>query len=358
MQHQPAITAVPTPKTKPAAETSNTNQPSQPQFDCLLRNAEHLLEHAVEAGIDVDQDTTKIILTSITKGHSVWDNPEAAELAAAITKLAAKLKPVTAETLRASREDAHQAIRGYKRIALILAAFIGPLSILSFMSAGISNKIKADVTAANEYVLTLHTQVDTSKLPGQEAPSPVILREMQNFAIAMRSVLGHSKQLSWITFIPEEYPCADRQPCQLELAPENLKTLEALQKQLDETTTTYQKIRNYANAVTTNATLVWGAIGNIILPVLYALLGACAAVLRAFTQQLGARTFAPTYATPARFYIAGIGGGVIGLFNNVFGEHASVSPLALAFLVGYATDIFFSFLEGTTQTFAKAKLNG
>jgi hypothetical protein len=78
-------------------------------------------------------------------------------------------------------------------------------------------------------------------------------------------------------------------------------------------------------------------------------------VLRAFTQQLTARTFAPSYATPARFYIAGIGGGVIGLFNNVFGENLSVSPLAIAFLMGYATDIFFSFLEGTTQTLAKGK---
>jgi hypothetical protein len=29
--------------------------------------------------------------------------------------------------------------------------------------------------------------------------------------------------------------------------------------------------------------------------------------------------------------------------------------LALAFLMGYATDIFFSFLEGTTQTLVRVK---
>jgi hypothetical protein len=129
-----------------------------------------------------------------------------------------------------------------------------------------------------------------------------------------------------------------------------------LKTELEGKTTTYQNIRDYANSVTANVALVWGAIGIIILPVLYALLGACAAVLRAFTQQLTARTFAPTYATPARFYIAGIGGGVIGLFNNVFGQTLSVSPLALAFLVGYATDIFFSFLEAATQNLGKTKL--
>jgi hypothetical protein len=79
-------------------------------------------------------------------------------------------------------------------------------------------------------------------------------------------------------------------------------------------------------------------------------------VLRTFTQQLNTRTFAPTYATPARFVIAAIGGGVVGLFNNfLVGQNTSLSPLALAFLVGYAADIFFSFLEGAMQNLDKAK---
>jgi hypothetical protein len=90
--------------------------------------------------------------------------------------------------------------------------------------------------------------------------------------------------------------------------------------------------------------------------VLYALLGACAAVLRAFSKQVEARTFAPSYATPARFVIAGIGGSVVGLFNNVaIGQGLSLSPLAVAFLIGYATDIFFSFLEGSTQNLDRGK---
>jgi len=342
---------------KPVAEAANKTQPMYkriPEFDGMLHDAEHLLNYAVEAGIEVDPDVAKRILAAITVGPAVWDSPEAGELAAAITKLAAKLKPVTAETLRASREDAHKAIDGYKRIALYLALFVVPLSFFSFISAGISNKISSDITAANEYLLTLHTQVDTLKLPDQQAPPPLILGELQKFAIAMRSTLNHTRQLRWLSPFPEVDPCSDKR-CDLELDPKKLRTLDLLQQELDNKTTLYQEIRDYANAVTTNVTLVWGAIGNIILPVLYALLGACAAVLRAFTLQLSTRTFAPTYATPARFYIAGIAGGVIGLFNNVFGQNLSVSPLAIAFLVGYATDIFFSFLEGTAQNLGKAK---
>jgi hypothetical protein len=334
-----------------------------PQFDAMLVDAEHMLSYAVEAGIDLEPDIAKRILAAIRTGNAVWDSPEAGEVAIAITKLAAKLKPVTAETLRASREDAQRAIRGYKLIACLLAFFVVPLSFFSFISSGLSAKISAEITAANDYLLTLHTQLDTMKLPEDQPPPALVLGELQKFAIEMRGILNHSKRLTRFTpFFGEEVPCQDKEkekekekPCKLELDQNNLRSLELLHNQVDAMTTTYQEIRDYATEVTADISLIWGAMGNVVLPVLYALLGACAAVLRAFTQQLTARTFALTYATPARFYIAGIGGGVIGLFNNVFGQNLSVSPLAIAFLVGYAADIFFSFLEGATQNLGKVK---
>ena len=60
----------------------------------------------------------------------------------------------------------------------------------------------------------------------------------------------------------------------------------------------------------------------------------------------------PSRTDSARFIIAAIGGGAVGLFNNfTLGE--SFPPLAIAFLVGYATDIFFSFLDRVQQSFTK-----
>ena len=47
---------------------------------------------------------------------------------------------------------------------------------------------------------------------------------------------------------------------------------------------------------------------------------------------------------------------MVGLFNNfTVTQTASLPPLALAFLVGYAVDVFFSFLEGLLQAFSKPK---
>jgi putative flippase GtrA len=68
------------------------------------------------------------------------------------------------------------------------------------------------------------------------------------------------------------------------------------------------------------------------------------------------KTYVPSSANSARFLIAGIGGGVVGLFNNfTVTQGASIPPLAIAFLVGYAVDVFFAFLEGLLQTFTRAR---
>jgi hypothetical protein len=86
---------------------------------------------------------------------------------------------------------------------------------------------------------------------------------------------------------------------------------------------------------------------------LYALFGTCAYLLRSLEQEITTRSFIPSPAKYARFLIAAIGGQVVGLFNFIITQGASISPLAIAFLVGYAVDVFFTFLEGLLQSFTK-----
>ena len=43
---------------------------------------------------------------------------------------------------------------------------------------------------------------------------------------------------------------------------------------------------------------------------------------------------------------------MVGQFIN-FGQGVSLSPLALAFLAGYAVDVYFAFLEGLLQMFTR-----
>jgi hypothetical protein len=261
------------PMVKTTASRRHTNDQSSGQLDRMLDDAEHLLNYAVEAGIEVEADIAKRIIAAISAGPAVWESPDAGELAAAITKLAAKVYPVTAETLRASRDDAHGAIRSYKGIAYGLALIIIPLSIGSFISAAISNKISADINHANEYLLDLHTQLNTQKFSDNDAPPSGILGELQRFGIEMRDIHNRSQQLNLLFPYNKEDPCkndgtaatAARQAgaaadyhCDLELNSRELKVMKGLRTELDELTNSYQYIRAYATSVTDDASLPLG----------------------------------------------------------------------------------------------------
>ena len=122
-----------------------------------------------------------------------------------------------------------------------------------------------------------------------------------------------------------------------------------------ERTTVYQDVRYFGQSLVDDVGVFYGAITTCILPVLYALLGTCAYLLRNFEQQIGSRTYIPSHTDSARFLIAGIGGAVVGLFNNfVIGQGVSIPPLAIAFLVGYSVDMFFMLLNGLSQKLSKS----
>jgi hypothetical protein len=346
-----------------AAPAANRAVPiNTDQLDITLTNAEYLLNYAVEAGIEVDPECVQRIIEAKRLGHAIWDGPDAGAVVSAVTKLAGKLLPVTAETLRACREEADDAIRGYKKIVIWLAACIIPLSMISFIYTAISNSITNDVKIANDLTVTLHSQLDQLPPGGasQSAPSGTI-GELQLFAATMRAIYSRTGQLNAFVLSTCWDPYGsdgDRGKSydRMQLPSSGFKTIGDLQGALTSLTEVYQKVRVYANDAQDRTAAIWGAISTCVLPVLYALLGACAYVLRAFTEQTEKRTFAPSYATPARFIIAGIGGGVVGLFSNFsVGQGVSLSPLGLAFLIGYAADIFFSFLEGSMQNLRPAK---
>ena len=113
----------------------------------------------------------------------------------------------------------------------------------------------------------------------------------------------------------------------------------------------YQEVRNFANSVLEMVKVYYSALAVCILPVLFGLLGAEAYLLRSYEDQIRSRTLIAGSRHQARYLIAGIGGLVVGLFTA--GEKISLSPCATAFLVGYAIDVFFTFIESGLQIFKR-----
>ena len=93
-----------------------------------------------------------------------------------------------------------------------------------------------------------------------------------------------------------------------------------------------------------------------VLPALYGLLGACAFVLRQLSDEIGRLRFAYDRQVQytLRLNIGMLGGLAIGWFINP-GESgsvvASLSPLALAFVAGYGSDLLFALLDRIVAAF-------
>jgi hypothetical protein len=341
-----------------------------------LADAERLLQYAAESGIAVDDATRDHVLEARLAAPDKWTEEIAANLIAALSTLAARVKPVTAASLRACCDDTSPTVRVYLKVAIWLAVFIVPFSVASFLVSAISTTIRTDIATANDLAVKLQSQLqyplDQQQTPAHSTctpfpPSPPtptppnvnytdVVSELQLYATTIRSIDARARQLKWLVPNADPDPCQSirKDPWKLHQVFQLPAGIPNLAQAAEERTNLYQDIRYFAQNLLDEESFFYGAITTCILPVLYALLGTCAYLLRNFEQQMTTQTFIPSVANSARFLIAAIGGAVVGLFNNfTISQGASIPPLALAFLVGYAVDVFFAFLEGLLQSFTR-----
>jgi hypothetical protein len=256
----------------------------------------------------------------------------------------------------------------------LLVVLIVPFSVASFVASALSDAIRQDIKDANPLAVRIVGAVHptssdaTSALPLAKGALPPgvsaaeVITELQQFAALIRSVDGRARRLNYFVLRSEADPFAHlrdpRDPNKVKELREKLQLPVDLPTQLpdafDKKIPVFQDVRYFAQSVTEDVATFYGAITTCVLPVLYALLGTCAYLLRQFERTWSAKTFVPSPAHSARFLIAGIGGAVVGLFNNfAITKEPSIPPLAIAFLVGYAVEIFFAFLENLMGAFTQ-----
>jgi hypothetical protein len=357
------------------AQPQPYQRPTYPEapayFGEALEDAERLLKYAAEMGIPIEDDTRDHILQARMGSSAGWDEETAAALLIALGRLAAKLKPVTAESLKA--RNARPTLRNYWIVSICLAVIVVLFSAASFVASALSGAIKTDVQLANDLAVKLRAQLGPPPQEQRKAaplgnatqtnaatnPGDVdVITELQQYATDIRAIYGRARQLRVLAFGAETDPFALDRKDTVKMH-NNLQLPEGLADfawAAGDRTKKYQDLRYYAQSLVDDVAFYYGAISACVLPVLYALLGTCAFMLRTFEQQMASRTFAPSMANSARFLIAIIGGAVVGLFNNfAIGQGVSIPQLAIAFLVGYSVDVFFAFLEGTLQTITRGR---
>jgi len=112
-----------------------------------LEDAERLLTYAAEVGIEVETNIRRSVLTIRMANASRVNLQTMDNLLSALTNLASKLRPVTAESLKicADAEVVATMMGGYKKVAMALACFIIPFSLATFVSSGLSETIRKDI---------------------------------------------------------------------------------------------------------------------------------------------------------------------------------------------------------------------
>lgn len=345
--------ALPLPTTHVAVEQQVTAGASRSDLTEQILSAKLLINYAAESGIHVETEVRRIVLAAMDESSSTWTSGSAEQFLAALTKLSKSLHPVSGDSLRMCEveKEATKTLRWFRIWASLLAIVIVPSSAAAFIATSMCEAIRKDIDIANALAVTLVHAISPPLVPTEANQSQPFerlqLEQLQGLAATTRDIDRRARSLSLFA-TGEHNPPFEWIELQVPVIDFPKQTVEAIEN--------YQLVRYFAQHVQEDVSVLFGALTTNFLPGLYALLGACAYLIRMFEKDVKARSFTGRERTAARFIVAGIGGLVVGLFGNLgTGSGAALPPLALAFLVGYGVDFFFYFLDGLLQTFGRTK---
>jgi len=328
---------------QPITGLTRTDNP----YDAILAKAELLLTYAADNGMEVGETERRAIYNFRLTDKKDQNADTVDALYLAYTKLSRAVTPRTAESINETSRERNRGVQKYRKIALVLSLFVIPLSVLSFVSAAMSDKIGKEIDNGNSLILQLRDGLgpnfagDKGKLNDYD-----VIMKTQQLSTTMRALHETGIQISYTLFglMPPTPP--DPKP----ISPGLANIPETITKMIPD----FQSLRQFGQTGRDLVAVIYGAISTCILPVFYALLGVCAKLLGQFEQQIRTRTYVQSEANSAHFVVAAIAGGVVGLFNNfTLGQSASISPLAIAFLIGFSVDVFLSFLDTLSQSFLR-----
>lgn len=369
-----------------------------PLFLRSLEDAEGLLSYAANTGrfppeVEAGKDGLKhwVIDGIINARAAVETNRLTRAIAGAFWASYADLsritRPVTAETLRAS---ASSPVRLLKAWVLVLVGAVIAGSIFLFINSSIVAQAEQLMEQQNAAALRLWSNVQFYQAggvpergggaPAAEARTGSGVTVGRAFAAATQptaatvarvtpeelfgEVVDFARRSFWLRetawrlnryFIPPDFRI-DSTPVDFgSNHPEGLgafnvrPTIRTASEIVDEgikQIVYYQQIRNFAQAAAKTNTVLYAGVTNYLLPAVYALLGASLYGLRHYAALVRRKAYLKSSANSARYFIALIAGIVIGLFGSIVPAGLAVPPLAIAFLVGYAVEAFFSRLDG------------
>lgn len=374
-------------------------------FRQSLQDAEELLSYAAQTGrFPLEEpghreSLKQWVIDGVTNARVAVENDAltkgiANAFWASFADLSRITRPVTAATLRTPER------RGFGFLDLfviLLVLLLIPASLFLFVNSSVANQVSQLITEQNSSALNLWSQVQYSRNAATTRSPPATggnaaaedrgaAAQSRAYAVAAQpgagsgvarltpeelfaEVVDFARKNHWLretavrlnTFIGFRGLVIDETPInfgqgnhegltELNVSPQ-INTLEQIHEAAIQQILMYQHIRNFAQAVLKTDSILYSGVTTYLLPALYALLGAALYGLRNYAKMVQLRAYSRSSANTARYFIALIAGTVIGLFGSLLPQNLSLPPLAVAFLVGYAVEAFFSRLDGVIARF-------
>ena len=351
-------------------------------FGNALIDAEQLIRYAAEVGTPVDAATSTDIFGARTAfNDGKLTDGDRSKFYVAYAAVAKRFGEVTAETIRNARSKRTRRYLWTYTIGIVfLTLLVAATSIYSFIMDSLSTRIAVAIETGDTLAVTLHSDLkwneteigrDYIDRPCQtigvadanvpKLPGPQELQHLQQFATLLREIRSSAIKLDeWASKFFNRYlecdpygsTCSDPGHVKIDDAGRREQINPAVTNYPGEVLCkigSYQELRGFGKNIREDYIEIYGAVASYGLPICYALLGAMAFQLRYFAELIRRRSYHFSFAEPARLVTAIIAGAICGLFNPAKG--LNLSPLAIAFLVGYSVEVFFKFLDTLTNAF-------
>lgn len=368
-------------------------------FRQSLSDAEKLLSHAAQAGrfplepVGAKESVKGWVIDGILNARAAVDSgkPVPKETATAFWAAFADLSRITSPVTAASLDlSSKSPIKLLKAFVVALSCFVIVFSIYISVKESIAKQVSQLIAEQNVAALKLWSQVHYVKsleaAPNGAAPpasaaggAAAAANERRAYAAAalpssdtvvrvtpnelFTGVVDFSRKNNWLRETASQLnnwfnfgvrvhitPVVfnDDHPeglNRINVRPQAINSTQDIIAEAYHQILVYQHIRNFSQAVQERTVISTAVVSNF-LPAIYALLGATLYGFRHYARLVEQNAYTRSSANSARYFIALIAGTVVGLFGSLFLGDSPVPPLAIAFLVGYAVEAFFSRLDG------------
>lgn len=352
------------PTTEPQNKDDDKKLQVSAEMELNINDGQRLLAYISKNGvISLDPDLSQAIIDArCVLANGLWSVEEENRFLVNYDKLAKLVYPVTVESINAvipkkvgpnatkkpEQTKADKAVGWYRRYTMV-ALLLMLLAQLYFM---LGNELRSNLTNMFEKREATISQIakmtkdedqqaqlqKTLEIQNQEFDANYKLLMMWNKVWMVGGGFEAKLPAYFAARYQHEEDVLNEQP---EENAEKLSQL-SLQRKLHEVRIVY-----FENIV--SADFVLHAFQGYILPLLYGLLGAFIYVLRSLMIEIKTLTY--TFDSEIRFRLrltlGALGGMIIGWFlkPDDAGAMASLSPMAMAFLMGYNVDLLFTLMD-------------